>query len=1019
MNDKNKTKKELIAELAEARERIDALENRFSKLSAAANDGFWEWDLLTDDVFLDQRCCEMAGYDVDEFPHRLEEFKKRVHPDDLEMVMDKAQAHIVGSSERFVVEFRFLTKDGSWMWILGSGVISKRDESGTPLQLLGTHADITRQMLAMLHLRESEERFRILYNNLPDMYVSVSAEDASILMCNDTFLNKTGYERSEVIGAPISTLYHEDCLPVSGNVMGQFLKTGKIRNEEQVLKRKDGGRIDVSLNVDAVRDENGNIMFSMSSWRDISEQKKLGEALLESEEKFSRSFYAHPTPMQIIDLASRIRVGANDSFCKLFGYSSAELAEKTIDAIQFVKNPEEEKRSWQILEEQGEVHDFPVVMLTKAGEERHILLNAAKIPLSDQELVVGSFVDITKRVQTEEALRKSEEKFKTLFDKSPDVLAILNFDYQIVDVNERALEVLGYNYDELKDLRISRVLVRNTDEESDSLNAQLEKNGRALVENILRTKDRREIPVEISATVIDYEGEKAILTMSRDISERIRVAQQLKLQSHALNAAASAIVITDIRGNIVWTNPAFSKATGYSISEAIGKNPRILNSGQHDASFYKNMWETISRGKIWRNEIINKRKDGSLYPEEMTIAPLLTEDNRITNFVAIKQDISERKQAEKSASEHLAHLSALRKIDQAVANTLDIRVTINIFLQNLREQLNVDAANVLSYDKVLRKLSLIDAQGISQTRGHQTQNLRLGQSLADQIAHTRQDKFILDLSAENNPSAKRYTEKGFKSYFGVPLIAKGSMIGVLEVIHKTPLEPNNEWIDFLHTLAGQAALALDNYNLFNNLQRSNVNLIRAYDETIRGWAQALELRDMETVGHSQRVVKLTMELAKAWGFKGETLRHIQRGALLHDIGKMGIPDSILLKPGKLTEEEWEIMKMHPVYAFEWLSPIDYLRPALDIPHFHHEKWDGTGYPTGLKGDQIPTSARIFTIVDVWDALRSDRPYRKAWSEEKTLDYIQELSGTQFDPDMVELFMSYLQSPAYARIRSMP
>lgn len=182
------------------------------------------------------------------------------------------------------------------------------------------------------------------------------------------------------------------------------------------------------------------------------------------------------------------------------------------------------------------------------------------------------------------------------------------------------------------------------------------------------------------------------------------------------------------------------------------------------------------------------------------------------------------------------------------------------------------------------------------------------------------------------------------------------------------------------------------------------NMLHAYDSTIEGWAHALDLKDEETEEHSRRVTELTLHIAGKMGIKEEELAHVRRGALLHDIGKMGIPDSILLKPGKLTEEEWEIMRKHPVYAFDMLSSIDFLRPALEIPYCHHEKWDGSGYPRGLKGEQIPLAARIFAVVDVYDALTSDRPYRKAWTRERTLEHIRKLSGTHFEPKIVDVFM---------------
>ena len=212
-------------------------------------------------------------------------------------------------------------------------------------------------------------------------------------------------------------------------------------------------------------------------------------------------------------------------------------------------------------------------------------------------------------------------------------------------------------------------------------------------------------------------------------------------------------------------------------------------------------------------------------------------------------------------------------------------------------------------------------------------------------------------------------------------------------------------MEFLEALGGQAAIAIDNTTLFNDLQRSNFELTLTYDRTLEGWSAALDLRDRETEGHTQRVTETTLKLAKVMGLSEQELVHMRRGALLHDIGKMGIPDEILLKPDKLTEEEWEIMRRHPVYAFELLKPIAYLQPALDIPYCHHEKWDGTGYPRALKGGEIPFAARIFTVVDVWDALLSDRPYRKGWPKEKVLEYIRSLSGIQFDPKVVEAFLN--------------
>ena len=193
------------------------------------------------------------------------------------------------------------------------------------------------------------------------------------------------------------------------------------------------------------------------------------------------------------------------------------------------------------------------------------------------------------------------------------------------------------------------------------------------------------------------------------------------------------------------------------------------------------------------------------------------------------------------------------------------------------------------------------------------------------------------------------------------------------------------------------------------LREANEHLLAAYEETIEGLSHALDLRDKETEGHSLRVTELTIRLAQAYGLAEEEITHIRRGALLHDMGKIGVPDAILQKPAALSDEEWRVMRKHPQYVYDMLYSVQYLRPALSIPYCHHEKWDGTGYPRGIKGEQIPISARLFAVADVWDALTSDRPYRVAWSRQEALDFIREQSGSHFDPLVVDLFFRVIES----------
>jgi PAS domain S-box-containing protein len=371
-------------------------------------------------------------------------------------------------------------------------------------------------------------------------------------------------------------------------------------------------------------------------------------------------------------------------------------------------------------------------------------------------------------------------------------------------------------------------------------------------------------------------------------------------------------------------------------------------------------------------------------------------------------DITEVKHNEQQIISQMERFQALRRIDMAINASLDLRVTLDILLDQVMLLLHVDAADVLLFNPITQMLEFSNGRGLRDVQLHKIR-LRIGDSFAGTAGLEKRPVLIPDFMAEKDRHGQSPSIAGekFASYFAVPLIAKGQVKGVLEVFQRRMINPNKDWIDFLEALAGQAAIAVDNATLFNELQRSNIELARAYEATLEGWSKALELRDQETQGHTQRVTDMAVRLSIMMNVPEEMLVHIRRGALLHDIGKMGIPDSILLKPGALTEEEWVIMRQHPVYAFSLLASIANLSPALEIPYSHHEKWDGSGYPQGLKGEQIPLAARIFAVVDVWDALRSDRPYRPAWPDERVIEYIRTESGKHFDPRVVENFLKLI------------
>jgi putative nucleotidyltransferase with HDIG domain len=247
--------------------------------------------------------------------------------------------------------------------------------------------------------------------------------------------------------------------------------------------------------------------------------------------------------------------------------------------------------------------------------------------------------------------------------------------------------------------------------------------------------------------------------------------------------------------------------------------------------------------------------------------------------------------------------------------------------------------------------------------------------------------------------------RGLRSLLYVPVLVADESVGAFIVGSVGRLRPIlRADVELCDALSHEIALALANARLYQSLQRSHEELEAAYDATLEGWSLAMEMRDDETKGHARRVSTLSVELARRMGMSAEELVHVRRGALLHDIGKMVVPDAILHKPGPLTEQEWEVMRRHPEYGRDFLRKIAYLAPALDIPYCHHERWDGSGYPRGLRGEQIPLAARVFAVADAFDALTSDRPYRAAWCEARALGYIEAQAGRHFDPAVVAEFV---------------
>ncbi|WP_161884269.1 HD domain-containing phosphohydrolase, partial [Deinococcus alpinitundrae] len=503
--------------------------------------------------------------------------------------------------------------------------------------------------------------------------------------------------------------------------------------------------------------------------------------------------------------------------------------------------------------------------------------------------------------------------------------------------------------------------------------------------------------------------------VARDVTQRKAAEEDQAFLAAIVQASHDAILGVTLDSTIRSWNAGAEELYGYTVVEAIGQTMALIVSPELQAEEAEMLRRAGQGERIEPFDSVRIAKDGRSIPVFVTVSPILDVAGRVIGVSKIAQDITARQAAEKEIQDlnkelrqQLRHVTGLREIDQAIASTQELSVTLSMIMDNVAQQLAADAVTLLLLDPHTLSLEYAGTWGF--TTPLQGAVVRLGSGLAGEVALSRKALSVPDLQSTEVPPAWRemLTRERLMAYYGVPLLSKGKVLGVIEVLHREPFEPSAAWLETFEMLTAQAAIAVDNAQLFAELEGKNLELRLAYDETIEGWAGALDLRDKETEGHSRRVTEMAVALCRQLGVVPEQLVHVRRGALLHDIGKMGIPDAVLLKPGPLTDEEWVEMRKHPGHAVNLLSPIKFLRPALDIPQYHHEKWDGSGYPLGLSGKDIPLTARAFAVVDVYDALTSDRPYRAAWSWDRALEHIQSSAGTHFDPAVVAVFVHLLK-----------
>ena len=664
--------------------------------------------------------------------------------------------------------------------------------------------------------------------------------------------------------------------------------------------------------------------------------------------------------------------------------------------------------------------------------------------------------DITEHKQSEQSLVRERDLLQALMDNIPDTIYFKDAASRFTRINQSQARTLGLADPQEATGKTDLDFFSNEFARAAFADEQnILASGKPLIGKLEEIRRPDGLRRWVSATKMPFHDAAGrvvgLVGISRDITDikqRDRELEVIATVSTALRNASNRTQMLPIILDQVLRLLEADGAGFVMVKPATGELTIELACGVWDSLTGQSVpfeasisGEVLSKGQpYWSRQAEQENRLAVDGFGEMTRAvicvPLITQDSAIGVLWAGRQaDLTEeevsllaaigniaanaihRATLHEQTEQQLHYLAALRTIDAAISGSIDLRLTLRVLLDQVTAQLRVHAADVLLLDPRSQTLSYAEGRGFLSAALRDTR-LHVGRGHAGRAALERRLVSVSNLAEEPEDFARSRLLAGekFVAYYAVPLIAKGQVKGILEVFHRAPLAGDADWQDFLETLASQAAIAIDNASLFEEQQRSNIDLHHtnielglAFDAILEKWSLALEVHTREPAGHTRKITEITVQVARVLGLSEEALTHIHRGVLLHDVGEMAVPESILFKPGPLTDEELQLVRCHPLRAYELLSPVGLLRPALDIPYSHHEKWDGTGYPRGLKGEQIPLAARIFAVADVWQALRSDRPYRPAWPESAVEEYLEAQAGAHFDPKVAEAFLKTVQT----------
>lgn len=1010
-------------------------EQRWQFALEGAGDGVWDWNPITGLIVFTERCREMLGYSGTDHFDTFADWDRLLHPDDREQVYEVLYRHLEGLSPLYQCEYRLAAKDGSYKWILARGRVLSRTADGKASRVIGTHSDISarkqaeqelqavhEQMAATMEelmgseeklrrqytqlreqeqaLRESEQLLADIISFLPDPTLVINRE-GEVLFWNKAMEKLTGVPKEKIIGRS----NYEYAIPFYGHRRpilidlvfmppSEYHETsqeyGFISHEDNPLAGEGfvpgaymGNGAYLLGSASRLYDLQGNTIGAIETIRDITERKHHEDAL----QKWAHIFEHAEWGIGVSSSEDLRLEMANPSLARMHGYFMEEIINQP---VLILYPPECHPDIFEQVHQarQKGHHIFETLGLKKDGSVFPVMLDITAVKDADGNIqyMVGNVQDITRRKQKEEALINSEEKHRALINANPDLMFVFSEEGRILDFHVKHIEDLYANPQFFLNKTVTDVLPPDI--------------ARLTLEKIRRVKETGQVQIYeyeldlgskryFEARLLSY-GKDEYLGIVRDNTERKllenTIAEEAELRKMTLLSIGDGVISTDKNGRIKLLNKVAEHLTGWRQEEAFGRPlEEVFNTvneftREKCGNPVRQVLDTGDTVEISDHTILISA-DGIDIPIEDSAAPIKDESGNINGVVLVFRDFSEKKERQ-AKIEYLSFHDQLtglynRRFYEEELKRLDTQrnLPLTLVMGDINGlKLTNDAFGHLAGDRLLRKVATI---------------LRRECRADDIISRVGGDEFLIIL-----PKTESEEAAGIVQRINEALLCEDA--------GAVPLSISFGW-ETKRTSSERTADVFkkaEDYMYRRKLSES----ASMRSKTVQVIFKTLYEKNEREQQHSVRVSQICEALGKALAFKPEDVRELKTVGLMHDIGKIILDDRILDKPGSLSEAEFLDVQRHAETGYRILSSVNEFAQLAEYVLAHHERWDGKGYPKGLQGEEIPLQARIIAVADAFDAMTSDRPYRRALSEEYAAEEIRKNAGTQFDPFVVRVFL---------------